>query len=76
MCHGFVFRRRGWKQTRDSQQTHSKGTSVRPFATVPTQRTSRLWERTGRGLHSSTVQLNLSVFCVTGGAVRGCFGGV
>jgi hypothetical protein len=30
----------------------------------------------GRGLHSSTLQLNLSAFCVTGGAVRGCFGGV
>ena len=28
----------------------------------------------GRGLHSSTSQLNLSAFCVTGGAVRGCFG--
>jgi hypothetical protein len=30
----------------------------------------------GRALHSSTLQLNLSAFCVTGGAVRGCFGGV
>jgi len=30
----------------------------------------------GRGLHSSTLQLNLSAFCVTGGAFRGCFGGV
>jgi DnaJ-class molecular chaperone len=30
----------------------------------------------GRGLHSSTVQLNSSAFWVTGGAVRGCFGGV
>jgi hypothetical protein len=30
----------------------------------------------GRGLHSSTLPLNLSAFCVTGGAVRGCFGGV
>ena len=30
----------------------------------------------GRGLHSSTLQLNLSAFCVTGGAVRGCLGGV
>jgi len=29
-----------------------------------------------RGLHSSTLQLNLSAFCVTGGAVRSCFGGV
>jgi len=29
----------------------------------------------GRGLHSSTLQLNLSTFCVTEGAVRGCFGG-
>jgi hypothetical protein len=26
--------------------------------------------------HSSTLQLNLSAFCVTGGAVRGCCGGV
>jgi len=30
----------------------------------------------GRGLHSSTLQLNLSACCVTGGAVRGCFGGI
>jgi hypothetical protein len=30
----------------------------------------------GRGLHSSTLKLNLSAFCVTGGAVRGCFEGV
>jgi hypothetical protein len=30
----------------------------------------------GRGLHSSTLQLNVSAFCVTGGASRGCFGGV
>jgi len=30
----------------------------------------------GRGLHSSTFQLNLSAFSETGGAVRGCFGGV
>ena len=30
----------------------------------------------GRGLHSSTLQLNFSAFCVTRGAVRGCFGGV
>jgi hypothetical protein len=29
-----------------------------------------------RGLHSSTLQLNLSASCVTGGALRGCFGGV
>ena len=29
-----------------------------------------------RGLHSSTLQLNLSAFCVTGDAVRGCFGAV
>jgi hypothetical protein len=33
-------------------------------------------EATGRALHSSTLQLNLSAFFVTGGAVRGCFGGV
>ena len=30
----------------------------------------------GRGLHSSTLQLNLSAFCVTGGAVRGYLRGV
>jgi len=30
----------------------------------------------GRGLHSSSLRLNLSAFCVTGLAVRGCFGGV
>jgi len=30
----------------------------------------------GRGLHSSTLQLNLSAFCVTGAALRGCFGDV
>jgi hypothetical protein len=30
----------------------------------------------GRGLHSSTLQLNFSALCVTGGAVRGCLGGV
>jgi len=28
----------------------------------------------GRGLHSSTLQLNLSAFCETGGAVWECFG--
>jgi len=30
----------------------------------------------GRGLHSSTLQLNLSAFCVTRGAGRGYFRGV
>jgi len=30
----------------------------------------------GRGLHLSTLQVNLSAFCVTGDGVRGCFGGV
>ena len=29
---------------------------------------------TGRGLHSSTFQLNLSAFCGIGGAFRGCLG--
>jgi hypothetical protein len=28
----------------------------------------------GRGLHSFTSQLNLSAFCMTGGALRDCFG--
>jgi hypothetical protein len=30
----------------------------------------------GRGVHSATFQLNLSTFCGTGGAFRGCLGGV
>jgi len=30
----------------------------------------------GRGLHSSTFQLNLSTLCGIGVAVRGCLGGV
>ena len=30
----------------------------------------------GRGLHSLTSQLNLSAFCGTWGAFRGCVGGV
>ena len=30
----------------------------------------------GRGLHSSTFQLNLSAFCGIGGTFRGCLGGV
>ena len=30
----------------------------------------------GRGLHSSTSPLNVSVFCGTGGACVGCLGGV
>jgi len=30
----------------------------------------------GRGLHSSTFRLNISVFCGIGGAFRGCLGGV
>jgi len=30
----------------------------------------------GRALHSSTPQLSLNAFCMTGGAVRGCFGGI
>ena len=30
----------------------------------------------GRGLHSFTFQLNVSAFCGTGGAFRGCLGGV
>jgi hypothetical protein len=30
----------------------------------------------GRGLHSSTLRLNVSAFCGIGGAFRGCFGGV
>jgi hypothetical protein len=29
-----------------------------------------------QGLTLSTLQLNLGAFCVSGGAVRGCFGGV
>jgi len=33
-------------------------------------------EAAGRGLHSSTVRLNVSAFCGTGGALRGCLGGV
>jgi hypothetical protein len=28
----------------------------------------------GRGLHSSTFRLNVSTFCVIGGASRGCLG--
>jgi hypothetical protein len=31
---------------------------------------------TGRGLHSFTFQLNLTAFCGTRGAFRGCLGGV
>ena len=30
----------------------------------------------GRGLHSSTVWLNVSAFCVIGGVIRGYIGGV
>jgi len=30
----------------------------------------------GRGLHSSTIRLNVSAFCGTGGAFRGCLGGI
>jgi len=30
----------------------------------------------GRGLHSSTFRLTVTDFCGTGGACRGCFGGV
>jgi len=30
----------------------------------------------GRGLHSFTVQLNVSAFCGIGGALKGCLGGV
>jgi hypothetical protein len=30
----------------------------------------------GRGLHSSTIRLNLRAFCGIGGAARGCLGGV
>jgi len=33
-------------------------------------------ERTGRSLHSSTFQLNLSALRDIGGALRGCLGGV
>jgi hypothetical protein len=34
------------------------------------------WKDHGRGLHSSTFRLNVSAFCVTGGAFRGWLGGV
>jgi len=30
----------------------------------------------GRGLHSSTFQLNVSALCCIGGVFRGCVGGV
>jgi len=30
----------------------------------------------GRGLHSSTYQLNVNAFCRIGDALRGCLGGV
>jgi len=30
----------------------------------------------GRGLHSSTIRLNVSALCGIGGARRGCLGGV
>jgi len=30
----------------------------------------------GRGLHSSTFRINVSAFCVIGGAFSGCLGGV
>jgi len=30
----------------------------------------------GRGLHSSTFQLDVSAFCGIGGAIRGCSEGV
>jgi hypothetical protein len=57
-----------------------KPVSVRQVAKVPfprRPRTSVFVQLTdGRGSHSSILQLNLSAFYVTGGAVRGCFGGV
>jgi len=34
----------------------------------------RTVRNTGRGLHSSTFQLNVSAFCGIGGAFRGCIG--
>jgi len=36
----------------------------------------RLLPAGGRGLHSSTSRLNVSAHCGTGGANRGCVGGV
>jgi len=48
------------------------GDVIIPAADVPLL----AWIAAGRALHSSTLQLNLSAFCVTGGAGRGCFGDV
>jgi len=36
----------------------------------------QLYRHMGRGLHSSTFRLNVSTYCWTGGAYRGCVGGV
>jgi len=48
----------------DLYQATQGGISARAF-----------WDN-GRGLHSSTFWLNVSVFCVMGGAFRGRFRGV
>ena len=49
---------------------------ISSFQGMPPPPNAAMQQMVGRGLHSSTLQLNLSTFCVTGGAVRGCFGGV
>jgi len=43
-----------------------------PTAPAPPLR-QKMRKVAGRGLHLFTLQLNLSTFCVPGGAVRGCF---
>ena len=47
-----------------------------PMARVPAAADTTLDNIVGRGLHSSSFQLNASALRVTGGVVRGCFGGV
>ena len=49
------------------------GEVVTPAAAAAAEKEARA---RGRGVHSSTFQLNVSAFYGTGGAFRGCVGGV
>ena len=69
---------------RSSLDTNPNGHAVQmddpgELAAVPFEQASHVATMArpkSRGLHSSTLQLNLCAFCVTGRAMRGCFGGV
>jgi len=66
----------------DGAREHLSGPTLDPFLSSPPFRFFPLPPSfpsllpTARGLHSSTIQLNVSAFCRIGGALMGRLGGI